>query len=278
MTPVDTEAARPEGLLTFKFHNKVPVALDDLSVSLSALAQLYEDYLAASGKAEPEEGVRLYVHDLQTGSIIAVLQAIADQGHLLFGEHGVVPALKSAFDQADTLAGFLGSLNDVVQFFLGKPVVAKEPTKKEADQIIKIFEPVAKDAGSQLNVQFTGTVNFQPIHYHYNSQEANAVQNSARRFLGPTLPTNQMLCDETLVLHQVRGDPKSKSGDKGIIESISRMPVRLLFSSDEIKKDILESPDNPFQRVFLVDVEIKTADGKPALYKVRALKDSFEKP
>lgn len=278
MTPTETKEATLEGLLTFKFDNKAPVALDDLAVSLNSLAQFYEDYLAVSGKAPTEEGVRLYVHDLRTGSIIAVLQAIADQAHLLFGEHGVVPTLKSAFDQADTLAGFLGSLNDVVQFFLGKPNGTKQPTKKEAEEIIKIFEPVARDSGSQLNVQFNGTVNIEAIHYHYNSQEANAVQNSARRYLGPTLPTNQILHDETLVLHQVRGDSKSKSGDKGIIDSISQRPVKLLFTSEKIKNDILESPDNPFQQVFVVDVEVKTADGKPALYKVLALKDSFEKP
>ena len=128
MTPVDrelppipvepgSEIQPHDGLLTFKFDNKVPVALDDLTVSLNALAQFYQDYLHESGKAPPEEGVRLYVHDLRTGSIIAVLQAIADQGRLMFGEHGVVPTITSAFDHADTLAGFLGTLNDVVQFF-----------------------------------------------------------------------------------------------------------------------------------------------------------------
>lgn len=272
-------AERHDGLLTFKFDNKAPVALDDLTMSLSALAQFYEDYLAASGKAPPEEGVRLYVHDLRTGSIIAVLQAIAQQGHLIFGEHGVVPTVELVFDHADTLAGFLGSLNDVVQFFLGKRETEDNPTKKEAEQIIKILEPVAKDNASQLNVQFSGTTHIGEIHYHYNSQEANAVQNSARRYLGPILPTNKILHDELLVLHQVRGDPKSKSGDRGIIENISKMPVRLWFTSEEIKKGILKSPDNPFQRVFIVDVEVKTVeDGKPALYKVFALKDSFEKP
>jgi hypothetical protein len=49
-------------------------------------------------------------------------------------------------------------------------------------------------------------------------------------------------------------------------------------SSEEIKKGILDSPDNPFQRVFVVDVEVKTVGDKPALYKVLALKDHFEMP
>jgi hypothetical protein len=103
-------AAPQDGLLTFEFDNKIPVALDDLTVSLNTLAESYEDYLTASGVAPPAEGVKLYVHELRTGSIIAVLQAIADQGHWLFGEHGAIPTLQSVFDHADTLAGFLGSL------------------------------------------------------------------------------------------------------------------------------------------------------------------------
>lgn len=92
------------------------------------------------------------------------------------------------------------------------------------------------------------------------------------------MPTNQIRHDELLTLHQVRGDPKARAGDKGVIESISKLPVKLWFKSEAIKKDILDSPENPFQRVFVVDVEVKTAGDKPALYKVLALKDSFEKP
>ena len=265
------------GLLTFRFENKSPVALDDLSLSLNALAQSYEDYLAATGKSPPVEGVKLYVHDLRTGSVIAVLKAIADQGRLLFGEHGVVTALQSTFDHADTIAGFLGNIDDVVKFFLGTEEGKPEPTRKEAEQMIRFLEPVAKDSGSQVIMQFLGPTHIGVINNRYDSQQANAVQNSARRYLGPTLPTNQIMHDELLTLHQVRGDTKSKTGDKGVIESISKAPVKLWFTSEQIKKDILESPDNPFQQIFVVDVEVKTADRKPALYKVLALKGVFER-
>jgi hypothetical protein len=278
MTPVDTEVESQEGLLTFKFDNTMPISLDDLTVSLNAVAHNYDDYLVASGKALPEDGVKLYVHDLRTGSVIAVLQAMSEQGHLLLGEHGVIPTLQSTFEHADTLAAFLGNLNEVVQFFLGNPEAKREPTKKEAEQIVKIFEPVAKDNASQLAMQFNGTVHIGAIHYHYNSQQANAVQNSAKRYLGPTLPTNEILRDELLTLDQVRGVPTAKSGDKGITQSVSKSPVKLWFTAAEIKNAILEAPENPFQRVFVVDVEVKTVDDKPALYKVLAVKDSFEKP
>jgi hypothetical protein len=206
------------------------------------------------------------------------LQAIAEQGHLLFGEHGLLPTAASVFDHADTLAGFLGSINDIAQFFLGNPEVEKKPPKKEAEQIIKIFEPIAKDSDSQLDMQINGPVTIGEIHYHFNSQQANAVQNRARQYLGPTIPTNTTLHDEVLTLIQMRGDPKARVGDKGVIESISKTAVKLAFGSEQIKKDIVESPDNPFQRAFIVDVDVRTADGKPALYKILALKDSFDKP
>jgi hypothetical protein len=123
------EAAAGDGLLTFKFDNKAPVALEDLTASLNALAQSYEGYLVTTGEALPEAGVKLYVHDLRTGSITAVLQAMADQGHLLFGEHGVVPAVQSAFEHADTIGGFIVSPSSTPSGALRPPI---RPERKSA--------------------------------------------------------------------------------------------------------------------------------------------------
>ena len=274
------------GFLTFTINNELPVSVDDLSRSLSAFSRSYEDYVSSTGKRPGEIGLKLYVQELRTGSVIAVLQALADQAHLMFGEHGIVPTIQSTFEHADTIAGFLGNLDELMQFFLGKSDKkgGKLPSKKETEQIIEIVEPAAKDPKSSMVFQFNGPINisgpvqFGDIIHHYSSQEANAIQNSARRFLGPSLPTNRIMRDELLILDQVRGDPKAKTGDKGIIESVSKSAVKLLFTSENIKKGIVEAPANPFQQAFIVDVEVKTANEKPALYKILELKDSFEKP
>jgi hypothetical protein len=61
---VDAEPTK-DGVLTFKLDNQAPVALDDLTISLHTLAQSYEDYLSASGLVQPEEGIKLYVHELR---------------------------------------------------------------------------------------------------------------------------------------------------------------------------------------------------------------------
>jgi hypothetical protein len=108
----------------------------------------------------------------------------------------------------------------LIQFFLGVIKLEKElqPSKREAHNIVQMFEPSAKDFGSQLNLQITGDVH---IHqFTYNSQQANAVQNAARRYLGPQLPAIEIRHDALLRLHQVRGDVAAKVGDRGIIERL----------------------------------------------------------
>jgi hypothetical protein len=82
MSQAITAAGPGDGLFTLKLDNKQPVALDDLSASFGALGQAFQDYLLSEGLAPPADGVRLYVHELRTGSIIASFQAIADQAKL----------------------------------------------------------------------------------------------------------------------------------------------------------------------------------------------------
>jgi len=64
------------------------------------------------------------------------------------------------------------------------------------------------------------------------------------------VPTNEVHQDQILSLSQVRGDVSAKVGDRGIIESISLRPVKLIFASEDVKRQIIEHPDNPFQNYF----------------------------
>ena len=62
----------------------------------------------------------------------------------------------------------------------------------------------------------------------------------------------------------MRGDPSAKVGDKGIIEEISPLPAKIVFSSEEVKKQIIEQPE----KLFLVDVQAKAAEVKVRLYQI----------
>ncbi len=200
---------------------------------------------------------------MRTGSIIAQLQALAEQAQWVL-------------DNAALLAGFYTNLQDVINYFLGKPSTDEPPTRQQAQQVSSIVEPVAKDNASQINITITGPITYAPITLNY--QQSNAIQNSVSRYLGKDLPVTGVRPDELMTLEQVKNSAKASTGDRGIIEAISDRPVKLQFLSDEAKRRVLDLHENPFQSVFLVDVEVRTVGGKPALYRVLEVKDVFPKP
>jgi energy-converting hydrogenase Eha subunit A len=249
-----------KGVLRFEFRNTRPVDLMDLTASLAAFGDAYQDYVVRAGHDVERGNVRLFIREIHTGSIITEQASYADQASFVL-------------DHLDVAAGFVTHFVDVASYFLGLPS-KEEPTRRDAEQAMAIMEPVAKDGGSQLFLNVLGDVH---VHHHYDSQQANAIQNGARRYLGPALPTSQVYQDQLLVLHQVRGDAASKVGDRGVIEAIDPTPAKLLFASEQVKAQIVDQPENPFQKIFLVDVEARAAEGKVRLYRILAVKDVIDR-
>jgi hypothetical protein len=260
--PVDTENA----YIRFELRNSVPVDLSDLTTALNAFGEAYQDYVVSAGFESTRGNVRLFVKEIRSGSIIADLKSMADQASFVL-------------DHLDTIAGFTTHFNDVLQWFLlaGAVKIAQPPSKREAVQAIQVTEPVAKDGGAQLFVNVGGDVH---VHHHYapyDSQQANAIQNSARRLLGPPLPISQVYQDQILALFQVRGDASAVVGDKGIIEGISPYPAKPIFVSEQVKSQVIAQPANPFQKFFIVDVEARASEGKIRLYRILAVKDVIDR-
>jgi hypothetical protein len=109
--------------------------------------------------------------------------------------------------------------------------------------------------------------------------EANAIQNTIqRRIHGMREPVTGVHNNVVLYWYQARGTPASSPIDKGVIESLSSNPVKVLFTSDAIKAALLLEEDNPFRMVYLVDVAVETVNGRPILYKVLAVHEKLERP
>lgn len=254
-------------VLRVRISNSKPVDLIDLTTSLMALGQAFTDY-ATSKTGDPlPDNMRLYVKEMRSGSVIAELVTLTDQAQWI-AKH------------LEVLAGFVANLDDLMKFFMGRTAAPTEPpTRKQADQASAIVEPIAKDVGAQLNLNVMdgGTVH---IHQqiHINSVDANAVQNGARRYLGPRLPANYVAADQLMVLEQVKNSVKAKTGDRGVIEAIVDKPVKLRFLSEDAKRKVLElDHENPLQCAFLVDVEVRSVEGKPILYHIIDVKDVIPK-
>jgi hypothetical protein len=257
-----TESPSPP-TLGIRLENKRPVELLDLTASLHAFGEEYGDFVNSHGFDPIADNVRLYITELRTGSIIAELQAIAEQSSFVL-KHGEI------------FAAFLTHFSDIVGFFLtmSKPPNIPDVSRTEAERIAQIFEPVAKDSGSQLFMNVKGDVT---INYNYTSDQANTIQNNVRRYLGPSHTHTGPFTKEVMTLYQMRGDT-SKAGDRGIIEAFGKKPVKLEFMNEEAKRAILDRTDNPFRLAFIVDGIVSTADGKPALYKIYTVHDAIERP
>lgn len=252
-------------LLTVTIKNKAPVELIALADSLDALGKQYISFAASSG-LDPDPGnIRLYIQELKTGSIIAVLKDIADQASFLH-------------DHKELLAAFAGNLNDLMLYFAGLlPDTSSEITRVEATNVARIVEPVARDGGSQLFVQVTGDNNTLIVNNIYSSERARAAQEGVRRFLGPELPSQGFFDHELLTLHQVRDQVRAKAGDKGVIEKFSGRPIKLIFTSEEAKRAVLDCV-LPFKKAFIVSGQLSTVGGQPALYKIFTVHDVIDRP
>ena len=63
--------------------------------------------------------------------------------------------------------------------------------------------------------------------------------------IGPTIPTQGQFERDVMYLQQIRGDLKSKVGDRGVLDKFSITPVKLYFMTSEVKASIIENPENP---------------------------------
>lgn len=253
---------RDNSLLRVEFNNTKPIELTDLTSSFSALAESFKDYAhQRTGDPQPDN-LRLYVKEIKSGSVIADLVAMADQAQFIV-EH------------VEVFAGFVANANELVNFFMGRSSShGVKPTQRQARQIAQIVEPVAKDFGSQFNMNVSdgATVNVYQS-FNIGGMEAAAVQNEITRYLGPQLPASRILEDQLMVLEQVKNDAAAKSGDRGIIEAISTKPVKLQFASETAKRTVLNLQENPLQCVFQVTVEVRSTGGRPVLYRIIEVAD-----
>lgn len=261
---VKRKAERNEIAFRLSLKNTKPVELVDIGQSFEALGELYEAFVHRHGYDKTPGNARLYLVDVHRGSIIADLKGYLDQASFVI-------------DHLDVLAGFITNMHDLVEFFrLQRSLKGDDlPTRAEAERVSKFVEPVAKDGGSQFNLAIQGNATVNVTNITINSESANAIQNNVRRYLGPPVPESGLFEREVLYLEQMRRGTKTSAGDRGVIEKFSPRPVKLLFMTEEVKAAIIEKPQNPFQMSYVIDGEVSTARGEPALYKIAKVHESI---
>ena len=85
-------------------------------------------------------------------------------------------------------------------------------------------------------------------------------------------PDDHIQAKKVMYWYQTKFDDESHTGDKAIIESISKKPIKVIFENNAVKKAMLKG-DSRFSKpwnelAYLVDVLVQTVRDEPKVYTI----------
>lgn len=246
--------------LEITINNKGPVALADLTLSLLSFNQQFQKFIETDTDRDQCSSTELFIKDVRSGSIVIELVSQILPTVPLFWENG-------------SLSEWINLVKSIMDWFLGKSEQKpRELSSQDLKQWHSIVEPIAKDSGSQMNISVSdnGTVINQ---FFINSQDANAAQNSIQRLLAKQdVPNDHVHNRQVMYWNQAKFDKKSETGDKAVIENISKKPLKVIFENNSVKENILAGDtrfDKPWHELaYVVDVDVQFVRDVPKLYKI----------
>lgn len=252
--------------LIIKIENTKPIEITDFTESFTSLANQYYKYLAENEDFKLSQDTKLYIKEIRPGSIITELSDL-------------VPMVIPFVEHSNSVIEFTTFLKLGFDYFLGKTEEKpKDFDLKDCNNFSNIIKPIAKDHGS--NVFFNADWNFEnsTVNFIFNSVDANAIQNGIQK-------EKETLKEPTTNLHKkvlfywdsAKYDDKSKSVDRGFIDSIHGSALKVTFEDDTTKSKMLNIEENPFHLAYIVDVEVQEIKNTPYIYKILSLHDSFSK-
>lgn len=246
--------------LEITINNRKPVALVDLTLSLLSFDQQFQKFIETDTHKDQGAATELYIKEIRSGSIIFELVSKTISVLPLFWENG-------------SLSEWINLVKSIMDWLLGNSAnQPRELSKQDLQQWNSIIEPIAKDEGSQMNfsVSDNGTVINQ---FFINSQEASVAQNSIRRLIEKhDTPNDHPHSRKVMYWHQAKFDRHSATGDKAVIEDISKKALKVIFENNAVKEAMLAGDsrfDKPWHKLaYVVDVEVQTIKDVPKMYTI----------
>lgn len=244
--------------LEITINNKKPVALADLTLSLLAFNQQFQKFIET--ETAQSAATDLFIKEVRSGSIVV---------ELVSQTLGTLPL----FWEGGSLTEWVKQTKEILDWLIGlreKP--PKELSKQDLQQWHSIIEPVAKDSGCQMNISVSD--NGQVINqFIFGSQDANVAQNNIKRLISERdTPIDHIHRKKVMTWNQAKFDSQSNTGDKAIIEDITKKAIKVIFDNAVEKKNMLASDDRfskPWHELaYVVDVAIQTINGEPKMYTI----------
>lgn len=236
--------------------NENPIELVDFTQSFLGLATQYKSH----SHIKYSTSSKLYIKEVRQGSAIFELVELTKV------------AILPIFGDVNTIVEFAKHLGKAFDYFSGKGKKENTFSIKDLQDLKDILKPAANNSPS-TNISFNVIVNGNVTvnNYTVTNTEANAIQNNINKeikLLEQTMPTFK---EKALFYwYAAKNDLRSQSWERGIIESIYKNNVKVIFDTEDIKNAMIHPPKGSiFDLAFIVDVRIETVDGgRPVLYNI----------
>lgn len=258
-------ALQDTALLVHIEHSK-PIEINDLTKTLNAIGSLYSRFALKNGANEEIANAKLYVEKIKEGSIDIILTLV-----------DIAPIIPIIAD-ANVIMEFGKHIYDIFDYFMYGKGEKPKLDKKDCEDIYNTATITAKDRGSITNItvidkrQITNTYYGNPM----NFSNANTIQNQSKDACTETEQDIDFFSKVLMKLYQLQNTEKETKGNKAIISKITNKKLPIYFATDELKQQILFADENPFNKLFVVDVELQTIENIPKAYKITALYEILE--
>ena len=249
-------------ILSIKINNKNPVELNQLTISLNALANQYDNFLKKNQDFNYAKAHRkLYISKLEEGSIYIEL----------------LPALMPLINDFNTIAAFANYLKDVYGFFLGyEKKLCHQITKTDCVELGDFINQIASDNESNIAIGIKGDNNITNV-IVLDSIKSNAVQNAIRKHIESNMQEDPKIYHKQLMYWANASFIRNKTTDgKVIISNIDKNPKKVIFEQEQDKiiatTHNVKFPKKNWQDLaYIVDVEVSYLDNVPKVYKITKL-------
>jgi hypothetical protein len=257
----------PDAILTIALETKAPMDLEDFALGLTAWQSDYGRFYAKAFPDHAQGEARLLVKQVRSGSILIDLLP-------------VLAPIISDLEQIKTIVEYVEAVRKKVSPWLKKDGRNPDASISELTDFHRVLAGIAKDNRGSLElkaryVRKNGDDEEVRSELVISSDQARTIQaNIEAERIERKAPEQKFFEQVVMYLHQASLDEAragKSAGEKGVIESISERPLKLVYASDlagQRIKSVLREDDNPLKKAFVIDVNVETVRGVPQAYRV----------
>ncbi|WP_414898421.1 hypothetical protein [Rhodovulum sp. YEN HP10] len=267
--------SKEQDSIVLRIDRKTPLTLERLTFGMMAMGAEYEKFIQSQHPNAEDHEADLLVQRVKEGSI--VIELVGALAPIFQGMNNII-----IFEQFTNLVkGRLSTLS--------KPNGRLDDTSpRELENLARMVETVAGDSGGtgeMLAVQYNSDSGEKHVtaSIFWKAKDAEQVVSNARAQIREIRGgESDKQCGLLMHLFQTNiseAVPDRSSGEKGIIESISPKPKRLIYASDlagqRIKGAWSDERISPYDLGFVVDVDVQMVNGRPSAYRILEVHDVF---